>query len=357
MFELDQLTLNPQEETEVSKAVFEKVLILGAIADHHEIHTGIQHKTQIPFIGTMGLVGKKIIGCKPTANGNKIPMSEKFWDPILIGDRFEHCALDTDPLFKLFKKALRINPDYYDKIGSEELGVVATRIEEEMAAMLMRIVWFGDTTVETVAEGGYLTNGTDPAFFNVLDGLWKQIISTDIPTTAKNYVAITQNSGVSYAAQQTLPADFAFKLFKDMWKKADARLKQIVQKGGVKIHIHVTSAIAENWMDFKEDASLGWTVDKVEDSGLKSLFRSLEVVTRYDWDHIIENYQDNGTVLHLPHRALLTTPSNIPVGTLSTDDLEKLSSFYDRTDEINIMDFRLKLDAKFLEPYMGVAAY
>ena len=42
------------------------------LAEHHDIVTGIQHKTQIPFIGTLGLVGKKILGCKPDANGNQV---------------------------------------------------------------------------------------------------------------------------------------------------------------------------------------------------------------------------------------------------------------------------------------------
>lgn len=357
IFDLAGLTLNPEEAQEISKAVFEYVLESGELSDDHDIHTGIQWKTQIPFIGTLGLVGKKLLKCKPDANGNQIPVSQKYWDPVLIGDRLEHCATDANPLFKLFAKLKKINPDFYDKIASDELGVVLSRLVEAMKEMVQRIIWFGDTQAKTVANGGVLKNGTDVAFFNMIEGFWKQIFTIDIPTTSKYYVAIPQNATASYATQSTLADDFAFKLFKDMWKKADSRLKQLVRQGTVKVKIHCTSDIAENFEDFKENKSLGFTLDKIEDGGLKAFFRNIEIKTRYDWDNIIETYQDNGTKFNLPHRALMTTSGNIPIGTVSESDLETVDSFYDKYNKINVMDFALKMDAKFLEPYLAVAAY
>jgi hypothetical protein len=356
-FDVQNLTINTDEAQDISKAVFEYVLETSDLAEHHDIHTGIQWDTQIPFIGTLGLVGKQILKCKPDANGNKIPLSEKKWSPKLIGDRFEHCAVDGDPLFKLFKKVKNINPDFYNRINSEELGIVLMRIAEAMKEMLQRIVWFGDKNAETFADGGVFTNGTDLDFFNPIDGLWKQILSIDIPVTSKYYVKIDANDEPNYVNQSNLPQDFAFNLFRQMWKKADPRLKQLVAKGTLKVHIHATSAIAENWQDYKEDKSLAFTIDRVEGGGLKDFFRNIVIVPRYDWDSIIEDHQDNGTKLNLPHRALLTTAGNIPIGTVSVSDLETVKSFYDEYHEVNVMDFRLKLDAKFLEDYLAVAAY
>ncbi len=357
IFDLTGLTINPEEATQISQAVFEYVLESGELADDHDIHTGIQWKTQIPFIGTLGLVGKKILKCKPDANGNVIPVSEKMWDPVLIGDRFEHCAVDANPMFKLFQKLKKINPDFYDKIDSDELGVVLSRIVEAMKEMVQRIIWFGDKTAALNTGGGVFTAGTDLGFFNMLDGYWKQIFSLDIPTSSRYYTPIAQNATTTYATQSNLADDFAFALFKNMWKKADPRLKQLVRQGTVKVKIHATSAIAENWENFKENKSLGFTLDKVEDGGLKSFFRNIEIKTRYDWDNIIDIYQNNGTKWNLPHRALMTTSGNIPIGTVSTEDLEKVESFYDKYHEVNVMDFRLKMDAKFLEDYLAVAAY
>lgn len=357
IYDITGLTLNTEEAQQVSQAVFEYVLETSDLAEHHDIHTGIQWDTQIPFIGTLGLVGKQILNCKPDANGNKIPLSEKKWTPKLIGDRFEHCATDVDPLFKLFNKVKKINPDFFDRIGDDDLGVVLMRIAEAMREMLQRYVWFGEENPQTVANGGVFKNGTDVDFFKAFNGLWKQILTIDIPASSKYYVEISQNSGANYAAQQNLPVDFAFKLFRAMWKKADARLKQLVAKGSIKLHLHVTSAIAENWHDYKEDKSLAFTLSNVEDGGLKSAFRNIEIVTRYDWDSTIQSYQDNGTKWNLPNRALLTSSGNIPIGTVATEDLEKLESFYDKYHKVNVMDFASKFDAKFLEDYLAVAAY
>lgn len=145
IYNLDSFTMNADEAKEVSKAVFEYVLESGELSEHHDIHTGIQWDTQIPFIGTLGLVGKEILNCKPAANGNKIPLSEKKWTPKLIGDRFEHCATDVDPLFKLFGKVKKINPEFFNRIDSAELGVVLMRIAEAMKEMVNRYVWFAET--------------------------------------------------------------------------------------------------------------------------------------------------------------------------------------------------------------------
>ena len=357
MLDISNLTLNPEEAQELSKAIFEYVLEQGDIPMHHDIQTEIQYKTQIPFIGTLGLVGKKIIGCTIDANGNQIPLSEKFWDPELIGDRLEHCATDVDPLFKLFKKARKINPDFFDRIDSEELGVILMRLAEAMKEMLTRLTWFSDKDIDTVANGGVLKNGTDKDFFNIIDGLWKQILTIDIPANSKYRVAIDANAEANYNDQLNLPDDFAFKLFRSMWRKADARLKQLVAKNGIELHLHVTSKIAENWQDYREDKSLAFTLDKVEGGGLRDVFRNIKVIPRYDWDSVIEGYQDNGTKYNMPHRALLTSPSNIPIGVVSQEDLENVESFYDKVTKKNYMDFALKMDVKFLEPYLAVAAY
>lgn len=355
-YDLSGLTLNAEEAQMVSEAVFEYVLKQSKLSEYHEIHENIQWKKQIVFIGTLGLVGKKIIACSPDANGNQIPISEKFWEPELIGDKLEHCAIEGDALFKLFGKAKKVNPDLFDRIGSEDLQIVMARVAEAMQEMLNRIVWFGDTAADEVSEDGYLTDGTDIDFFNILDGLWVQIF-TDIPDTSPYYVEIAANSEATYADQADLDADMAYSLFKAMWKASDSRFKQLVTDGNIKPVIHVTPDIYENWTDYKEDKSVGFTLQNIEDGGLKSLFRNMVIVPRYDWDAIIKTYQDNETTYNLPNRALMTVKENIPVGTVSEKDLEEIKSFYVEDREVNVMKFALKLDAKFLEDYLAVAAY
>lgn len=356
LLDVQNLTLGPVEATELSKFIFETLLETGDLSKYHDIQTGIFYKEQIPFVGTLGLVGKKGTGCKPTANKGTVTFTEKFWTPELIEDRFENCAKDANRLFKAFKRKQKVNPDFFNNIGSEEEGVILTLIEGAMRTMINRKIWFDDKSIQNTSSGGYLKNGIDKDFFNVIDGLWKQIISIDIPTSSKYYVAITQNSATSYALQEDLPADFAIKLFRQMWNNSDSRLKQAVGNGE-KLQLHVTPKIAQNWADYKEDKSLVFTLANAEGGGLQDLYRNIEIVTRYDWEANIEAYFDNGTKYHLPNRALMTVPTNIPIGTPSLEDLQTLTSKYNDYEKINFVDFALMLDAKFLQPYMAVAAY
>ena len=123
LLDLSALTINEEEASQLSQAIFEATITGGDLSEYHDIVTGVHHKQQIPFIGNMELVGKTQTGCSRTESTETIPFTEKFWDPTLIGDRLKHCATDVNQLFKLFKKASKVNPDFYDRIGSEAESV------------------------------------------------------------------------------------------------------------------------------------------------------------------------------------------------------------------------------------------
>lgn len=355
LFDLQALTLNPSEADEVSKAIFEAVITGGPLEEDHEIITGIDHKEQIPFIGNFGLVGKKITGCDREGNPVQIPLTEKFWDPEIVGDRLKHCAVDRNQLLKLFKKAQRMNPDFYDRIGSEEMGVIVSKVELALITMLNRLVWFGDKSADNVANGGVISDGVDTDYFNIINGLFKQIF-TEIPVGSSNYVEISANQAANYADQDNLPADFALKLFRSMHNQTDARFWQALEQGG-QPKFYVTRKILQNYQDHLEDKSLVFTLAEAKDGTNSLTYRGIPLKVRHDWDNNIRSYQDNGTKFNLPHRVVLTVKENIPVGTLSVEDLTALISWYEQKDKANYIDFDLKIDTKHLLEYMTVVAY
>lgn len=354
MLDLENLTMNAEEATEVSKAIFIAAIIGGDLSEYHEIETGIHHKTQIPFIGNLGLVGKKITGCDRNENPSQIPLTEKFWDPELIGDRLAHCATDVNSLLKLFKKASKINPDFYDRINSEEFGVIIAKVEQAIKKMNNRLVWFGDKQAENVTDGGVITDGVDVDFFNIINGLFKQIFA-EIPTTAKNYVEISENDGANYVAQK-LEADTALNTFRAMHNAIDARFFEAIEDGAQPQFL-VTRELQQNYWDTLEKKSLNFSLAETTDGVTKMSYRGIPIKVRHDWDSNIRAYQDNGTKLNLPHRAILTAKENIPLGTVSEEDLGNIESWYEKKDKKNYIDFDLKLDAKHLLDYMTVAAY
>lgn len=346
--DISGLTLNPEEASEIGKLIIEKALVGGALAEIHDIQTGIQHKQQIPFAGRLGDGLKAASGCTPNS-ASGVALTEKFWDPSKYDARWIHCADDLNNLLKLFKKASRVNPDFYDRIDSQEMGVLYALIEQMLVEVMPEKIWFSDKNADLHSGTGVFATGTDLDLYNVIDGIWKEIFADGaIPT-----VAITENAGVSYAAQLNLATDKAFDTFVAMRKAADSRLLE-----DPNIQLLVTRTLAENYRDTLRTKTLGAGFIETTENGKTVLkFDGIPIKVMHVWDRFIQANEKNGTVYNLPHRALLTTPDNIPVGTLASEDLESFDSFYDKTLKSNIVDVAFSIDAKHLQSYMSVAAY
>ncbi len=350
LIDVDDLTLNPQEAQSVSEIIFERIFNDGDIAEFHDVETGIEMKKQIVFAGRIGLLGRASTGCTPNEEGG-FAMTEKYWNPAREDFRLEHCADDVPTLLKLFRKATKMNPDFYDRVGSEELGVIIAAVEDAMIENLHRKIWFSDTAADTVENSGVFANGTTLGYWNTFDGLFKQIMA-DVTAGDTPKSTITANAGANYAAQ-ALAADAALGIFADMVTKADERL---VSSGDT--YILATRTLTDNYRATLRTKNLGAGFLEVVENGRPMLyFDGIPVYTRYDWDRWIKGYQDNATKWNLPHRAIMTVKENIPVGTLSTEDFTKLDVFYDKKSKANYMDAVYTIDAKHLEPYMTVAAY
>jgi hypothetical protein len=230
------------------------------------------------------------------------------------------------------------------------MALVAARVGMMLREVLPKKLWFSDTAAAEHGSGGRFATGTNLDLYNGIDGFWKQIYA-EIPAGNALHVNISANEGVDYSGQ-ALADDATYETFEAMLEKADERLLE--DPAG---KFMCTRSMADNYRKTLRNKTLGaGFIEVVENGKPKLYFDGYPISIRYDWDRGIK-LEDNGTVLNLPHRALFTTPDNIPIGTLSEDDFQELDSFYDRTLKSNIIDVALSLDAKFLEPYMAVAAY
>lgn len=348
LIDISELTINPEEAHEIGQLIIERAFEQGPLSDIHTIETGIMYKQQIPFAGNIADSLKKAEGCTPN-EGSGVELSEKFWDPEIFDSRWTHCAADLNKLLKLFKKAQKINPDFYDQIDSEAMGMIYALIDQMLMETLPIKVWFSDKAAAVFADAGVFKAGTDLDLYNVIDGLWKQIFAE---ATAANRVTITKNAAATYVLQ-ALAADEAVTILTAMVNLADSRLIS-----DPALELLVTRSIADNYRNTLRTKTLGAGFIEVTEKGRGELyFDGIKLKVMYGWDRFIDANQNNGTKRNMPHRAVLTTPDNIPVGTLSTDDLSSLDSFYDRKDKANIIDVAFSLDAKMLENYMIVSAY
>ena len=344
------LTLSTEEANELSQLVFEAEFQNGVLSRDHAIETGIEHDKQIVFAGKIADGLKVAAGCVPDEGGT-FALTEKVWSPKKFAARFTHCADDLANLLKLFAKAKRVNPDFYNRADSEEMGAIMSVVGIMLRETLPGKIWFSDTAADLHSGAGVFSTGTDLDLYNVLDGLWKQIFA-DIAAGGDGHVDITENAGVSYVAQ-ALATDKAFDTLEAMVEEADPRLLE-----DPSAKFMVSRSLADNYKSTLRTKNLtGGFIEVTENGRQQLMFDGFKIEIRHDWDRFIAANEDNGTVLNYPHRAILTTPENIPVGTLSDGDFEELTSFYSQDDKANKIDVAFSLDAKHLQDYMTVAAY
>src|SRR5574344_1531731 len=212
------LTLNEQEALNVSEAVFESVYTKPVIESAHQVMTGIQMKTQIPFFGLMGLVGKVSSGCTPNASAEKVNLTEKYWDPALIDFRLTHCQGDIAQLYKMWKRS-REAAKTWEEVDNAQMAFITDRGVDATTEAILRISSFGDKLADNVADGGALTAGVDPTFFTMINGIWQQIFAS---ATIKRYT-IDENALATEAAQLSLASDRALQVFRSLYNNIDSR--------------------------------------------------------------------------------------------------------------------------------------
>jgi len=345
--DVSALSLNAKEVTEVSKAIIELAFVMSDIGLINTIQTGIDQEEQIVFVDNLDVGGNPMTGCVPVEQAGLV-LTEKFWNPKIVAGRFVHCAADLNNLLKIFVRAKKVNPEYFDRISSQEMGLLMAKIAEAIKVSVSAKAWLGDTAAAVQPGGNFTIAGFDATLWNQFDGLWKQIFAD----AAIPRYTISENTGVTYVLQE-LSAGKSNTILRTIFKNADTRLR-----GHKDVQIVVTDSIWQNYFDYKEDTEKTGGITEVLDNGMTIMrYRGIPVINEAEWDRTIRKYQDDLTVHFRPHRAIMTIPDNVPIGTLSEDDLQNLESFYDRTLKSNIVDYAYFLDAKFGESYMASVAY
>lgn len=344
---LANYTVQPDEVDDVNQLIVEKVFTNSVLSAIHDVQTGIQHKQQISFVDRMPIGGETSVGCAPNEIGG-LDFTEKFWDPALIDGRFSYCANDENKLFKILKQAQRANPDFFERLDSPELKLVIGIMTSHLEESILTKVWFSDTAAADIAGGGVFTNGTNLGIFNSFDGTFKKIFAdADIKVHT-----IAKNAGANYAAQDLAAGD-AHAILKKVYSNADSRLKSETDA-----QFLVTPDIWDNFLDTVEDKEFnGGIVTTLTDGRQVIKYRGHDIVKMDIWKRTIDKFQDDGVKQNMPHRVVFTTPSAIPVGTLSEKDLNEFDTHYNQTEKKNYIDYAYFLDAQTDKAYNFSVAY
>lgn len=294
--------------------------------------TGVTNGKKLGYIDSMGDVGEARSGCDPQYSKVNVTGIQKEWElgdweiaKEICYDELEN-TIAEDSLNTGTDRAYLQDTPYWDQI-------LMPLLEKAMKEMFWRIVWFGDKDAKNIADGGILKAGINPKLFNMCDGLWKRLQAI-IAANPNQHTEIAANAATTYLDQKNgiLVPGTAIKIFDTLLADADSR---IFDKPGSAIfctnsmfkalRTDLVERYGKTTMPF-ENVATGITLSEYD---------GRTIIALDIWDRMTKKYEDTGTALNCPHRAIVCSPDNLFVGTNDKDKIASLSVHFNDKDRKN----------------------
>lgn len=358
IFNPSTLTLETAELKSSAEAVFESAFAKPQLDKLNTIVNGIMAKQKIAILGRFqGLLGAGSGECDPSASSTTIKASQKIWDPATISDRLTYCWTDLQETFFIW--GLKKGVQKADLTGTEFLVFVEELLSDALIETYLRIAYFNDKDAAATNDSpaGNITAGTNLAFFNRIDGIWKQIYSIVAADSARLTTGLASRNGqASFAAQAFTDTDTTSKVvtktLQNMKFGSDMRLR-----GKANLVYIATQSVVDQYERELIASEANFTINRLENGFTVLKNGGIEVIGFDFWDRIIRAYFSNGTKYYQPHRIILSTPENLQIGTEESSALSSYDIFYDKKTKTTNVDFSFNLDAKVVEDHMVQVAY
>lgn len=301
--------------------------------------TGVYDGKKLGYIDSLGDVGKNASGCSPTYQNINVTGIEKTWELGPYQVPLKICYEDLENT--IAESSLNTGTDESEVIGTPYWNdIVIPLLTRAMNDMLWRIAWFGDKDAKNIADGGLLKAGVDKSLFTMCDGFWKRLKAI---TTASDHqlTSIAANvekdssttPKVTYATQKAAirKEGVATDIVDTMLSDADSRIFDKPDHA-----IFMTNSLFKALRnDVKRLHNLQLELTMVTSGIQLSMYDGHPVVVCDIWDRMIKKYEDNGTSLNCPHRAVVTSASNLFIGTPDTDTIAKMDITFDHVTRLN----------------------
>jgi hypothetical protein len=306
---------------------------------------------KLGFVGKAGLLGKKAKGCDPEYAKNLVQASEKTWT-------LEEWEIAEEICYKELENTIAEHfaangSDMADLTSSDYMEkVVRPLLEQAIRDLIVRLVFFGDTEAE-----GNLKAGVDAEYFNLFDGIWKQLFVavTAGKTTRVNVDANTKTTvAAQYEAMRQPGA--ATGVLNSLIINTPMKLRTMADRVFI-----VTQAFADMLnLDIQENnkgSELQW--ESIFAGIQKSTYQGITLIAVPQFDEIIQDYLKNSTnadAYDKPFRVIYGAKGNFRAGTKSAETLADLQITFDKKDRKNYIYAADTLGALVLaEEYAAVA--
>lgn len=335
-----------EEVKAFNEIIIKKVLESPELNLIHTFETNIRNDQEIGFIeGSLGLIGKAAQGCGTrTPDEKSLATSVKTWSPKRWEVYLQMCWTDLESNFGRYLRNLGV--DVSDLTNTEYAKFLEPFIIKGIKNMLFRLVWIGDTTAATTADSpaGVFTAGTNTAYFNLIDGIFKQL-GVIIAATPARKTTIAANGEATFALQDSAFTNaLAWSTFLSLIDDAPTELKELDNTVVI-----MTDSCRRRIMRHLQSESIDFTLEQ-SINGMQLLKADgYEIIGVPMWDKLIRTYQSNGTKYNSPHRMLFTTKDNLPVGFEGNEAFGAFKLWQDDVTEYTYIKTKDALDAKVLE--------
>jgi len=354
------LTLNPTitfTGTEAKEGILEAAFARPMLSQIHTIHENIIAKEQIAFLQRLEKVTLKDTGCGTGISTKEIPMYDKFWEPVNTKIWLQPCWNDFTSSFFIW--SMRKGIDRADLSETDLAEYLMEVMTDAVFDDVLRMLWFSDTAISDISASppGLLGSADDVKYYNLFNGFFKQIfagvaISAGTWGHIPKYVIAANNEATKALQLSQLADGISLTIMRELLNGADKRLRNAPDK----IFL-VSDTIFANWQEYKESKVLE-TSWKQQDFDMEvGIYRSTPIIPMAFWDRHIQADFDDGTTYNMPHRAVLTTKSQLAAGFDSSDKVGDFKSYLDDTTELYNIKGGYKVDAKTMEHHMFSVGY
>lgn len=289
----------------------------------------VQNGQKLGWTGEMEDVGWAGAPCNPTYKDVTVQAAEKTWDIGQWSVPLKWCYEDF--MNTIAEYALKTGTNIGDLTSTDIMDVIIyPALELSIKRMFWRFIWFGDKEAQN-ASTGQITDGVDVELFKPCNGFWKQLFAIGAANTGQR-VNIEANGEASTAAQLSgiKTANTAIGIFDSLLENADPRIAAMDGSA-----IYCTKSLGDALTkDLKREYKeiLTW----------EQIFKGLDV-TEYNgvmvyrvsiWDRFIQKYQNNGTKLNLPHRAVYGSPKQLFVGSPANQIISDLEIWFNQDERV-----------------------
>lgn len=318
----------------------------------------VQNGDPVGLIGDLADVGTAGAGCDPEYVESSIANAQKRW---ALGEWQIPIKICYEALKSTIAEwQLKTGTEVGDLTSTDFMAyIIRPALERAMRSMIWRFGWFGDTAADTISDGGILTNGTDKKLFTTCDGFWKLLyaIATNNPSQLTPIAANTAQSGgaVTTAAQKAAirVQGVATGVFDSMLMDADSRIT-----ANPDTIILCTKALADALtLDIKQTYNTIMPWENVFEGVKVAEYGGVKVASISVWDRMINAYENAGTYVNKPFRAVMADVKNLQVGTDADNLISDLDVWFDKKERRNYIYAAGKIGAMVVEDSMVHVAY